>query len=121
MIYRSDKYLNCLLLHVHCFMPELYVYYLIWTKCIHNLCVHSYMRIRCSFYNVYGSVSDSFQKIGNGVATRVSLESSINPVASFINLVTRFLIGKTPYRVASNRRYPTLTPKTTTNISYIYF
>ena len=124
MIYRSDKYLNCLLLHVYCFMPELYVYYLIWTKCIHNLCVHSYMRIIDSFYKVWGVCTVYIQTRLNVDGGNNSLDSGQFFNAACINLTTLLMIDRLQYQMKSSWRNFTSASKGAskplqTNIFYV--
>ena len=106
-------------------MPDPYVYYLIRTKSTYNLCADSYISIvRCSFSQIRIYYVVLIQKIENSFVISVSLESEQFFNVACIKLVTRLMIGKAPYRMASNWERAPLTSKDTTkplciNIFYI--
>lgn len=117
MIYRSNTHHNSLVLQVDYLTPDLYVYYLIWTKCIHNLCVHSYIRIIDSFYEVDGSYRVYVQKILNVGGISNSLESGQFFNVACINLTALLMIGNLQYQKESSGRYSTPTSKGTRSLS----
>ncbi len=123
MTYILTNYSNLLLLHVYFIMAEPYIYYLIWTKCIHNLCVHMYIWVSDSFYEVVDSVKALAHKTRNVGLTSKILELPIYFEGSVLNLTSAvmMLVGSGKSHNDRCREDPTLTRTLTSNAKLLRF